>query len=442
MLKDSVAKVYKVLHGSIAEEAGIQKEDTIVSINGEKIVDIFDYRFLISDEHLLIEVQKRSNEIWEIEIDKAEYEDIGIEFESSLIDEAKRCSNNCIFCFIDQLPPRMRDTLYFKDDDTRLSFLTGNYVTLTNMNDEEIDRIVKYKMSPVNISVHTTNPKLRAFMLNNKSAGDILEKIKKISSSGITINCQIVLCKGINDRIELDKTIYDLTSLYPQVKSISIVPVGITKYREGLYNLEPFNRAYSKLVIAQVERWQKKLIWELGSNVVYLADEFYLLSDTTIPKYRRYGEFPQIENGVGLVAMLKHEFYKHFKDLKENSCTEKRNISIATGMLVYKLIKSLAEELQNKYEDITVNVYSIRNNYFGENVTVTGLLTGIDICSQLRGKALGDELLICKCMLRAGERLFLDDYTVEKLEKQLNIPIVLVDNNGTDFIDKIIGFRK
>lgn len=293
--------------GSIAEEAGIEPEDSILSINGKGILDVFDYRFLTTNEFLTIEVEKPSREVWEIEIEKDEYEDLGLEFEDSMMDDAKSCTNNCIFCFIDQLPKGMRDTLYFKDDDTRLSFMMGNYVTLTNMKDSDIDRIIKYKMSPINISVHTTNPELRKKMLRNKFAGSIIEKIKKIVEAGITVNCQIVLCRGINDEKELDRTIEDLSQFFPGVLSISVVPVGLTKHRDNLFELQPFDKEASLKVIKQIQDWQLKLLPVHGKRIVYIADEFYIMADAPIPDYAEYEDFPQIENGVGLVSLLRYE---------------------------------------------------------------------------------------------------------------------------------------
>ncbi|HPD01362.1 MAG TPA: DUF512 domain-containing protein [Acetivibrio sp.] len=430
--------ITNVISDSIAQEAGLKNGDLILSINGEKISDIFDYRFLIANETLLLEIQKKDGEIWEVEIEKDEYEDLGIEFENLMLDDAKSCSNKCIFCFIDQLPKGMRKTLYFKDDDSRLSFFMGNYVTLTNMDFNDIDRIIKYKMSPINVSVHTTNPELRVYMLNNKFAGDIMEKIKRLVEGGITVNCQIVLCRDINDGVELDRSINDLASLYPGMNSISVVPVGLTKYREDLTVLKPYDKESSKKVIEQVEAWQKKLLLEKGSRVVYLADELYVMAELQIPDYSVYEDFPQIENGVGLIAMLRQEFdeYLALLDFKPE---KRRKVSIATGVSSYKYIKELADVLENKYKDLNVNVYKIKNEFFGENVTVTGLITGQDLVKQLFDKDLGEELLISVSMLRSGEEVFLDDYTVDMLEKELGIRVTVVENCGNDFVEKILG---
>ena len=454
-MKEQVIPVKSVLPGSIAEEAGIEAGDAILSVNGEKIRDIFDYRFLITNENLMLEILKQDGEVWEIEIEKEEYEDLGLEFESLMIDDAKSCKNKCIFCFIDQLPKGMRDTLYFKDDDSRLSFFMGNYITLTNMSFEDIDRIIKYKMSPINVSVHTTNPDLRVFMLKNKNAGDVVEKIQKLIDGGIEVNCQIVLCREINDEKELDRSLKELGALYPGVNSVSVVPVGITIYREGLSYLKPYDMESSAKVIEQIEAWQKKFWEKFGSRIVYIADEFYIMAGNSIPDYEDYEDFPQIENGVGLIAQFKQEFMEYIGKLDYCSLKQKnkiklqgakysqefklRIISIATGVSSYLHIKEMAQKLQQKYKNLNINIYKIENNFFGKNVTVTGLLTGQDILEQLKGKELGDELLLSRSMLRSGEEVLLDDYTISDIEKKLDVKVSIVDNSGKDFIEKILG---
>jgi len=441
--------IREVLKGSIAEEAGIQPGDCILEINGERIKDIFDYRFLITDENVNMVIRKENGDIWDIDIEKDTYEDMGIEFEDPMIDSAKSCANKCIFCFIDQLPKGMRETLYFKDDNTRLSFLTGNYVTLTNISDKELDRIIKYHMSPINISVHSTNPSVRKLMLGNRFAGNILERIKKLVNAGITVNCQIVLCRGINDQEELDRTIKDLSDLYPGVGSISVVPVGITKYREGLYPLVPYDGEESKKVLEQVEGWQKKLLEEKGSRVVYAADEFYIMAEKELPGYEEYEGFPQLENGVGMVALFKEEFFEYLED-EEAGLNEKgvnadekavkdRIVSVATGISAYKIIKKLAEELENRYNNLKINVYPVENRFFGKYVTVAGLLTGQDIVYGLKDKELGQVLLIPKNMLKSDEDVFLDDYTVEKVGTLLNVKVKVLEVNGKAFVDGILG---
>lgn len=434
-------KVSNVLEGSIAEEVGVEAGDFLLAINGEGIYDIFDYRFLSTAEELTIEIKKPDGEVWEIEIEKDEYEDLGMEFENPMIEDATSCTNNCVFCFIDQLPKGMRNTLYFKDDDSRLSFLTGNYVTLTNMKDADIDRIIKYKMSPINISVHTTNPQLRIKMLGNRFAGDVMDKIKKLANAGIVLNCQIVLCRDINDGEELDRTIEDLCALYPAVYSISIVPVGITRYRKELPLLKPFDKVSSQKTIKQVEAWQNNFMKKYSSTIVYLADEFYIMAEAEIPEYSHYEDFPQIENGVGLIAMLREEFWEYLKvsgNTFKNQAN-KRTISIATGVSAAPYLRLLVKQLEVLNLDIKVQIFEIKNEFFGENVTVTGLLTGRDIVSQLKGIALGEELLLCKVMLKSGEDLFLDDYTVKMVEQELDTKVTIVENSGSDFIKAILN---
>ncbi|MCX7842699.1 MAG: DUF512 domain-containing protein [Clostridia bacterium] len=434
------AAVSKVLSGSIAQEAGIETGDIVLAINGNKINDIFDYRFLTADEELVIEIEKSNGEVWEIEVEKDEYEDLGIEFSNPMLDEAKSCTNKCLFCFIDQLPKGMRKTLYFKDDDSRLSFLNGNYVTLTNVKDFELDRVIRYRMSPINISIHTTNPDLRIFMLHNRFAADILKKVKKLVNGGITVNCQIVLCRGINDEGELERTLKDLCLLHPGIHSVSVVPVGLTRHREGLMELKPYDGEASEEVIRQVEKWQHKMLVKHGTRVVYLADEFYILAGHELPEYEAYEDFPQIENGVGLIAALKKEFYDFIETADLPSC-KARTVSIATGVSPAAFIRGLSQELENRIQGLKINIFEIKNCFFGENVTVTGLLTGSDLLSQLKGKALGQELLISRSMLRAGEDVLLDDCTVRDLESGLGVKVTAVDNSGKDFVKKVAGIE-
>jgi putative radical SAM enzyme (TIGR03279 family) len=436
-----------VLQNSAAQDAGIEPGDLLLSVNGQKVQDIFDYRFLTTNDDLLVEVEKSSGEIWEIEIDKDEYEDLGLEFEEPLISEAKSCTNKCVFCFIDQLPKGMRDTVYFKDDDSRLSFLSGNYITLTNLNEGELERIIRYRMTPANVSVHTTNPKLRCTMLGNRFAGDVLNKIRTLTDGGITVNAQIVLCRGLNDGAELDRTLGELSCLYPVLASISVVPVGLTKWRDGLYRLESFDEAASSAVLQQVGAWQQKLLEQAGSRLVYLADEFYIKAGVELPDWEEYEDFPQIENGVGLMSMLIHEFNealrRHGRKLDKH-CSKFdgiRTVSIATGICAFQFIKQLAQMLEKRYNNLKVAVYPIKNCYFGENVTVTGLLTGGDLLEQLKDQELGSELLISRSMMKSGEELFLDDYTLGALESGLGQKVTIVENDGEDLIKKIIGMK-
>ena len=429
---------------SAATDAGIEPGDLLLSVNRQQITDIFDYRFLTTDSNLLVEIEKKNGEVWEIEIEKDEYEDLGLEFEDPLISEAKHCANKCLFCFIDQLPKGMRETLYFKDDDSRLSFLNGNYVTLTNMKRDELERIVRYRMTPVNVSVHTTNPALRVKMLGNRFAGDVLDKMRILTDGGINVNAQIVLCKGLNDGPELDRTLSELSALWPGMASISVVPVGLTKWREGLYPLEPFTAGEAGEVLAQVGKWQKKFLDEFGTRLVYAADEFYIKAGAELPEYEEYEDFPQIENGVGMMKQFMYEF-DEFLDTSGSMLDSRwkggppRTVSIATGKCAAEYMEKMARTLEKRFDGLHINVYAIENEFFGENVTVTGLLTGRDIADQLKGRMLGSELLISRCMLKSGEELFLDDCTVDGLSSVLDKKVTIVDNDGADFITRVLG---
>lgn len=429
-------KISEVYTGSIAEEAGIEAGDVLLSINGEKVIDVFDYRFLTAEEEILLEVMKPDGNILRVDIEKDESEDIGLGFENPLLDEEKSCHNKCIFCFIDQLPQGMRESLYYKDDDARLSFLFGNYITMTNMKQNEIDRIIRYRMSPVNVSVHTTNPDLRVKMLNNRFAGDILSKMKLLTDNGITLNAQIVLCRDINDGKELERTIKDLSSLMPMLNSISVVPVGITKFRDGLSVLRPFDKDSAVEVIAQVERWQQFFLEKTGGRRVFLADEWYLMSGTPLPSYTYYEDFPQIENGVGMAASLIEEF--NIAISQEKSRRVNKTVSIATGVLVQSIISDIAKCAEKHFPGLKILVYPIENNFFGNTITVSGLLTGIDIKTQLTGKYLGDILLLPSNMFKAGTDIFLDDMSIEDLTSSLNINIQKVNTDGAELLDQLL----
>ena len=421
---------------SIAEEAGLEAGDKLVKINGHEFHDILEYRYLISEYEITIEVEKKDGAVEIITIE-SNYEDLGIEFREGLIDKAQSCTNKCIFCFIDQLPKGMRETVYFKDDDTRLSFLQGNYVTLTNMSDEEIDRLIAMHVSPINVSVHTTNPELRCKMLNNRFAGKCFEIMKKFKENGIQMNCQIVLCPDINDKSELERSLRDMASLYPYVNSISVVPVGLTAYREGLYPLKPFNAETSAETIEQVEKIQNEFLEKLGTRLVYLSDEFYVNAGREVPEADSYEGFPQIENGVGLMASMQEEFDSAVKLIPDKKFS--RHVVAATGEIAYDFIKSLAERIEKKANGVKIDVYAIKNNFFGGGVTVSGLVTGGDIIAQLKDKPKGDILAIPQSMLRDGEDIFLDDSTVDDVEKALGMPIVPIMNDGYEFIEKLIG---
>ena len=421
------AKVFNVLKGSPAYKAGIRRGDTVFKINGREIKDYLDYMYQGCSENLIVDLGEK-----EIYINNPDFEPLGIEFESLLIDEPMSCRNKCIFCFIDQLPPDMRESCYFKDDDYRLSFLQGNYVTLTNLKDSELDRIIEYNIPRINISVHTTNPELRVAMLNNKFAGKITEQIEKLSNSGLSMNCQIVLCRGINDGEELVKTIEDLYKFSHSIESVSVVPVGLSNFRDGLYELKPFDKESSKEVIETVRKLQKKYKEELGINFVYLADEFYITAEEQVPEYDEYDGFPQIENGVGLCSSLEFEFNQAMRDKK--SFYVKKRKSIATGEISYKFIKKLI----SNFKTDKIDVYSIKNDFFGEKITVTGLIVGRDLVNQLKGKNLGEELIITKSMLRHDEDVFLDNMTIADVEKELGVKIKAVNNDGFEFFDALI----
>ncbi len=433
-------EITSIQDDSIAQELGIEAGDFVLSINGQEIKDVFDYRFYCADSEIVLEIEKKSGENWQFEIEKDESEDLGLDFANSLLDEEKSCRNNCVFCFIDQLPKGMRETLYFKDDDARLSFLFGNYITTTNLSEEEIDRIIRYHMSPVNVSVHTTNPELRKKMLNNRFAGDVLEKVKRFTSAGIVVNTQIVLCPGLNDGRELDRTITELTDLGPQLYSISVVPVGLTKYREGLTQLRPFNKEIANNLIDQIEYWQEKLLKKYDSRVVYLADEIYIMAGRPLPPIEAYEDFPQIENGVGMVTSLSYEVEEALRDLKKagNYNIGEKTISIATGVSVYEQFKRITSLIEKTIKGLKIIVYKVENTFFGKGVTVTGLLTGCDLIRELSGKELGEKLLLSKNMFRAGTDVMLDDISADQLEEKLGVKIQIVDTNGQAFIDVLV----
>lgn len=424
--------ISKVLPQSIGEEMELTPGDELISINGQVIEDVFDYHYLVDDDYLELLVRKENGEEWELEIEKDYEEDLGIEFENSLMDEYRSCRNNCIFCFIDQMPEGMRETLYFKDDDSRLSFLQGNYVTLTNMSDHDIDRIIQYHLAPINISFQTTNPQLRCKMLNNRFAGDIFPKVQRLYEAGIEMNGQVVLCKGINDGEELERTIKDLTRYLPHLKSVSIVPVGLSKYRDGLYPLEPFNKEDAERVLDTVHQWQEKLYPEYGLHFIHCSDEWYILAERELPREDQYDGYLQLENGVGMLRLLEEEVKEALLHSDEESV--KRQVSIATGRLATPFIRKNVELVANVYKDLEVEVFPIRNDFFGEMITVSGLITGQDLIAQLKNQKLGERLLIPCNMLRAGENVFLDDITVETVEKELDIPVVVVDEDGASFV--------
>lgn len=431
------AYVLSVDTDSIAEELEIEAGDKILSINGKEIIDYLDYKFLSTGEEILMTVLKKSGEVIEYEIENPYLEDLGINFSNFLFDKAHSCHNKCIFCFIDQMPKGMRDTLYFKDDDARLSFLYGNYVTLTNMKESDIDRLIEYRISPVNISVHTTNPELRCEMLHNKNAGKIIEHIKKLRDNGIEMNMQVVLCKGINDGKELDRTIKDLSAFLPIAKSMSVVPVGLTRCREGLYPLKPFEKEDCVKVVEQIEAWQKKLLDAHGTRFVYASDEFYVNGGIAIPDEENYEDFPQIENGVGMLASFEAEF-----NIAMNSGMEKvknDKIIIATGEISYNFIKKLVNSAKMRYNIDNIEVVCVKNELFGGRVSVSGLLGASDLFRELKGMT-ADKLLITESMLKADEDIFLDDVTLDAAQERLGMEIVPVKNDGGCFLAALLGY--
>ncbi|MEE0955749.1 MAG: DUF512 domain-containing protein [Eubacterium sp.] len=455
--------VQKTEPGSIAEEMEIEPGDRLISINGKEIEDIFDYRFLQDDTELTVLIRKPSGEEWELDIEKDEDEDLGITFENGLMDDYRSCSNRCMFCFIDQMPPGMRDTLYFKDDDSRLSFLQGNYVTLTNMSDRDIDRLIAYRMEPINISIHTTNPELRVKMLSNRFAGDVFSKIRKLADAGIEMNAQIVLCKGVNDGAELDRTLSDLEAYLPAMKSVAIVPVGLTKYRDGLVRLDPFGQEDAEELIDQVTRWQGYYKRKYDVHFVQASDEWYLLAGRDLPPEEYYDGFLQLENGVGMLRLLGMEVDRRLAELgggseapgheeqsggmdhKKNTAAMNlltRRVSIATGVLPAHFLGEQLDKIRACCPGLEIMLYPIINHFFGERITVSGLVTGQDLTAQLKGQDLGDQLIIPCNMLRSGTEVFLDDMTVSDIEKELGISIRVTEPEGASLVNAVLGRKE
>ena len=408
--------------GSIVEEMELVPGDELLTVNGEEIEDIFDYQFQIKDTYVELGIRRTDGEEWILEIDKEYDEDLGIVFENSLMDEYRSCRNHCVFCFIDQMPPGMRPTLYFKDDDSRLSFLQGNYVTLTNMSDRDIERIIRYRLEPINISFQTTNPELRCRMLHNRFAGEALNKVKKLFDAGIEMNGQIVLCKGLNDGEELERSISDLTAYLPHLKSVSVVPVGLSRYREGLYPLEPFTREDAKEVLRVIHRWQKKLYETWGLHVIHASDEWYLLAEEELPEEETYDGYLQLENGVGMLRLLREEVKQELENREGDQ--RELHLSLATGKLAAPTLEMLIGKIREKYPKLDVKIWPIRNDFFGES---------------MEGKPLGDKLLLPCNMLREGENVFLDDVTVEEVEYRLKLPVQIVDEPGRDLVLAVLN---
>lgn len=425
--------VFDVNEGSLADRAGIKPGDYIVAVNGNDINDVLDYSFYTTEKKLRVRIHRKA-EMFDVMIRKEQYEDIGLQFETFLMDSQRTCNNKCIFCFIDQLPSGLRETMYFKDDDSRMSFISGSYITLTNLNEKDIDRIVKMKTSPINISVHTTNPELRVKMLNNRFAGNAMEIMKRFADAGIKLNCQIVLCKGINDGEELDRTMNDLLSLYPGLNSVSVVPAGLTKYREHLYPLKPYTVDECGQIIEQVESFAATCLEQHGARLFFCADELYTKAGVKLPKPGNYDGYPQLENGVGMMASMYEEFLQELKYISEYKDVPYRQVSIATGKAAYEFIDMLVKKLISKCDNLSCTVYMIENEFFGENITVAGLITGGDLLNQLKFKPLGERLYIPASMLRYEQDMFLDNMTLAELSRSLDIEIRTVPNDGAEFI--------
>ena len=441
-MKEKRHVVQEVEPGSVAEEMGIEAGDVLVSVNGTQVTDIFDYQFLIQDVYIEVLIRKPDGEEWLLEIDKEYDEDLGIVFENGLMDEYRSCHNKCIFCFIDQMPKGMRETLYFKDDDSRLSFLQGNYVTLTNMSDEDIERIIRYRLSPINISFQTTEPELRCKMLNNRFAGQALRQVDKLYEAGITMNGQIVLCKGVNDGEHLERSLSDLKAYAPVLESVSVVPVGLSKYRDGLYPLQPFTSEDAKEVLACIHAWQERMYREYGIHFVHASDEWYVMADEDLPEADRYDGYLQLENGVGMLRLFLDEFDEAMEIVEKEPDrygSVGGELSVVTGRMAYPYIRGMADRIAERFPQLTVHVYAITNDFFGELITVSGLLTGRDIIAQLRGRRLGTRILLPQNVLRSGEDYFLDDVTVDEVERALQVKADIVKSSGHDFVHAVLN---
>lgn len=421
---------------SHAGKAGILAGETLLSLNGNDIVDVLDYRFYQNERVLKVAIKSVDGEVRTVTVKKPEYDELGLEFETYLMDKQHSCKNKCIFCFVDQLPKGLRESLYFKDDDSRMSFLFGNYITLTNLTEHEIERIIKLHISPVNVSVHTTNPELRVKMMGNRFAGQSLEALWRICEAGISVNCQLVLCPGWNDGAELERSLNDLIK-HPSIGSIACVPVGLTGHREGLCELQPFNKQTASAVVDLTEKFGGKTLEKYGERRVFAADEFYLTAERPMPEADFYGDFLQIENGVGMWAMLKSECEEAVDDY--DSPENERNITLITGEAAYPLLSNIVDNVSKKWHNFKCNVISVKNNFFGGKITVTGLITATDILEQLKGKELGTELLISSSMLRHEGDMFLDSITVDEVEEKLNVKITVVESDGWSLLDALHG---
>ncbi len=435
-----MVKITGLERGSYAARAGVAEGDTLISINGNEINDVLDYRFYLTEREIKLILEGTAGE-YEVTVKKGEYDDIGLDFETPLMDKKHTCKNGCIFCFIDQNPEGLRDTLYFKDDDSRLSFLHGNYVTLTNMNDADVARIIKMRISPINVSIHTTNPELRVRMMKNKRSGEVLRYLDDFKNAGLNMCGQIVLCRGVNDGEELRRTLRDLSEYYPSLTSVSIVPAGLTAYRKGLYPLSDFTREEAREIIRLVNSFGDRCIERYGTRMFYVADELYLKAGYEIPYAEYYEDYPQIENGVGLLRSFADEFDEAMEDVEGLASYAQggRRVTVATGVAAYPMLSDFAARVMSRSDAVKINVRKIVNNFFGESITVAGLLTGKDISAQLCGEELGDELLVPRAALRHGEEIFLCGMTLSELSDKLGVPVRAIDADGYAFAEAVFG---
>lgn len=431
-----MVRIKNVEKGSSAYKAGVCEGDLLEKINGNIINDVLDYMFYVAEESIVLEISRDGKPL-SFSITKSEYDDLGLGFDTFLMDNKRSCHNKCVFCFIDQMPPGMRETLYFKDDDARLSFLQGNYVTLTNLEQSDIDRIIRMKLN-INVSVHTTNPELRCKMMNNRFAGEKLKYLRQMADNGIKLNCQIVCCPGLNDGDELRRSLRDLGELMPNLTSMAVVPVGLTKFRDGLYPLTGFTKESAAETLDIIEEFQQIFLKKFGTRTVFPSDEFFLIAERELPDEEYYEEYPQYENGVGMLRSIIDEFDKAL-EMAEWEGDKPRHVTIATGYAPYKIIKELADKAQRRFPLLKCDVYPIKNDFFGETITVTGLITAQDLIAQLKGKNLGDELLISSAMLRRDTQDFLDDLSVSDVEEALNTKIRANGNDGYELLDAIMG---
>ena len=435
-----MVKIISVCDGSRAMRAGVLSGDILVSINGHEIIDVLDYRFYLAERVVELVLLRGEKEI-SLSISKRQYDDIGLEFETPLMDKKQTCKNKCIFCFIDQNPKGMRDTIYFKDDDSRLSFIHGNYITLTNLSEREAQRIVEMRFSPINISIHTTNPELRVKMMKNKNSGDVLRYLDTFHSAGIKMCGQIVLCKGVNDGSELLRSMRDLSRYFPSLSSVSIVPAGLTKHREGLYPLTDFDAQEAAAVIDMIDGFAQRHLEEHGSRLFFAADEFYLKAGRELPSEEYYEDYPQIENGVGMLRSFEEELTIALRDAEEltSELEGERRVTVVTGYAAYKMLSAAKEKIEALTDKVKIDLRPIKNKFFGESITVSGLLTGKDIKEQLIGTLTSPTVIIPSSALRHPDEDFLCGMTLSELSDELGAQIITCGGDGFDFVDAVFG---